>query len=109
VTPLSFIEGTEFPTGCFVHEDGRRAFEFDEDSTWRYYEGSLSLVAVYGKYATNGNLYTEMTHSSSGDRSIPVTYYWAYDGERLTFQLYGEDVLSHRRTCYDIQTFIKSE
>jgi hypothetical protein len=45
----------------------------------------------------------------SGERLIPVTYYWAYDGKSLTFQLRGEDLLTHRRTCYDGQTYTKSE
>jgi len=109
VTPLSFIEGTEFPTGRFVHEDANRAFEFDEDGTWRYFEGNMKVPAVSGKFETNGNLYTEMTHDYPGYPSIPATYFWAYDGENLTFQLYGEDVLSHRRSCYDGQTYIKSD
>lgn len=102
-------EGSEFPTGRFVDEGGNRAFEFDEDGNWHYFEGNMEVPAVSGKYAANGNLYTEMTHDYSGDRSIPVTYYWAYDGKSLTFQLHGEDLLSHRRTCYDGQTYFKSE
>jgi hypothetical protein len=109
VTPLSFIEGTEFPTGRFIDERGTRAFEFDEDGTWHYFEGNMERPAVSGYYATVGNLYTEMTHDYPGYPRIPATYYWAYDGERLTFQLYGEDVMSHRRGCYDGQTYIRSD
>jgi hypothetical protein len=111
VTPLSFIEGTEFPTGRFVNGRGTRAFEFGEDGTWHYFEGNMDKPAVSGYYATTGNLYTEMTHDYNypGYPSIPVTYYWAYDGQSLTFQLYGEDVMSHRRSCYDGQTYIKVE
>jgi hypothetical protein len=109
VTLLPFIEGTEFPTGRFVDERGSRAFEFDEDGTWRYYEGNMDRPAVSGHYATTGNLYTEMTHDYPGYPKIPVTYYWTYDGQSLTFQLYGEDVMSHRRSCYDGQTYIRSD
>jgi hypothetical protein len=92
-----------------VDESGNRAFEFDEDGTWHYFEYNMKVPAVSGKYATNGNLYTEMTQDYSGDSSIPVTYYWAYDGKSLTFQLQGEDLIWHRRTCYDGQTYFKSE
>jgi hypothetical protein len=109
LTPLPFVEGTQFPTGRFIDEQGSRAFEFDEDGNWHYFEGNMEVPDVSGKYATNGNLHTEMTHDYSGERSVPVTYYWAYDGKHLTFQLYGEDLLGHRRSCYDGQTYLKSE
>jgi hypothetical protein len=108
VTPLPFVEGTEFPTGRFIDEHGNRAFEFDEGGNWHYFEGNMEVPDVSGKYATNGNLYTEMTHDYP-ERSIPVTYYWAYDGKRLTFQLHGEDLIAHRRTCYNGQTYFKTE
>jgi hypothetical protein len=107
-TPLPFVEGTEFPTGRFIDEHGNRAFEFDEGGNWHYFEGNMEVPDVSGKYATNGNLYTEMTHDYP-ERSIPVTYYWAYDGKRLTFQLHGEDLIAHRRTCYNGQTYFKTE
>ena len=69
----------------------------------------MEVPLVSGKYVTNGNLYTEMTHDYPGLRQIPMTYYWAYDGRNLTFQLFGEDVHSHRRNCYDGQTYFKLE
>ena len=98
-----------FPTGRFVDEVGYRAFEFDEDGMWRYFEGNLEVPSVQGRYGTSGNYYTEMTHDAFGYQKIPVTYTWTYGGQKLTFQLYGEDVLSHRKTCYDGQTYVKSE
>ena len=98
----------KFPTGRFVDEAANRAFEFDEDGTWRYFEGNMSVPGVSGKYATNGNLYTEMTHDYP-DRKVPATYTWTYDGQKLTFHLWGEDVLPHRKGCYDGQTYIKVE
>ena len=55
-----------------------------------------------------GDLYTEMTHDYSGARQVPVTYHWRYDGHNLTFELKGEDVISHRQSVYGGQTYIKS-
>jgi hypothetical protein len=109
-TPPPVVEGTEFPTGRFVHENPHVwAFEFDEDGTWRGYEGGGDTPIISGKYATNGSIYTEMTHDYSGSPRIPATYFWEYDGTKLTFQLWGEDVNGHRRSVYDGQTYIKSE
>jgi hypothetical protein len=102
-------EQTEFPTGRFVDEDSNRAFDFNEDGTWHYFEYNMEVPSVSGKYATNGSLHTEMTHDYSASRSIPVTYCWAYDGSKLTFQLHGEDLIAHRKTCYDGQTYFKTE
>lgn len=101
---------TEFPTGRFVHEQfDSHVFEFDEDGTWRYFEGNLEAPSVQGKYGVNGNLYTEMTHDYAPSAKIPVTYTWIYEGQKLTFHLWGEDVHVHRKGCYDGQTYIKVE
>ena len=102
-------ERTEFPTGRFVDEGGNRAFEFDEDGNWHYFEYNMEVPAVSGKYATSGDFYTEMTHDYAGLIQIPVTYYWAYDGKKLTFELHGEDAIAHRRTCYYGQSYFKTE
>ncbi len=104
------VDKSNFPTGRFVREDNdKKVFEFDEDGTWRYYEYNLTAPLVSGKYGITGDLYTEMTHNYSPDRKIPATYTWTYDGQKLTFQLVGEDILSHRKTCYDGVTYIKDE
>ena len=101
---------TEFPTGRFVRE-GREdyVFEFDEDGTWRYYEGNPEKPDVQGKYSINGNLYTEETHNSASDPKVPATYTWTYDGQKLTFKLVGEDVIPHRKGVYNRSTWIKVE
>jgi len=91
---------TEFPTGRFVHEDANWAFEFDEDGTWRGFEGDVAVPVISGKYATNGNLYTEMTHDYPTSPKIPATYTWTYDGQKLTFHLWGEDVNAHRKSVF---------
>ncbi len=101
---------SKFPTGRFVHEQfDWYVFEFDEDGTYRFFWESSGVSSYSGKYAINGNLYTEMTHDSPEAPKIPVTYFWTFDGKNLTFELWGEDVNSARKRDYDHQTFIKSE
>jgi hypothetical protein len=110
VTPAGPTGSIEFPTGRFVHENPNVwAFEFDEDGTWRGFEGDVDKPIISGKYATNGNLYTEMTHDYPGSPKIPATYTWTYDGQKLTFHLWGEDVNGHRKSVYDGQTYTKVE
>lgn len=105
---ISCGETTEFPTGRFVHEhNDSYVFEFDEDGTYRYSEGDLPEDSVQGKFGITCNLYTEMTHNSPGDRNVPVTYTWTYDGQKLTFHLWGEDLIPHRKGVYDGQSYIK--
>jgi hypothetical protein len=100
---------TKFPTGRFVHELAIWALEFDEDGTWRGFDGDVSVSIISGKYATNGNLWTEMTHDYPTSPKVPATYTWTYDGQRLTFQLWGEDVNPHRKSLLDGQTYLKAE
>ena len=101
---------SEFPTGRFVHENPNIwAFEFDEDGTWRGYQGDVATPGISGKYGITGNLYTEMTHDYPGSPMIPATYFWTYNGKKLTFELWGEDVNSHRKSVYDGQTYIRVE
>jgi len=100
-------DGSEFPTGRFIHEeDSSRAFEFDEDGAWRYYEGDLQSPQFSGKYTINGMLYTEMTNDYPTTPKVPVTYYWTFDGKHLSFNLWGEDANSQRKGIYDDQTYI---
>jgi hypothetical protein len=103
-------EITDFPTGRFVNEvRDNRVFEFFDDGTWSYYEGNLETPAVSGTYEISGNQYTELTHDYAGLPQIPATYFWEFDGSKLTFHLSGEDTLTHRRSCYDGQTYILIE
>jgi hypothetical protein len=97
----------EFPTGRFVQEPyAFWAFEFDEDGTWRGYEGDFPQPSISGKYGVTGNLYTEMTHDYLSSPKIPATYFWEFDGKKLIFKLWGEDVNAHRKSVYDGQTYI---
>ncbi len=105
---ISSTGGTSgFPIGRFVDEYNYWSFEFDEDGTWHGFEGDTLVIS--GKYAINGNLYTEMTHDYPGSSKIPATYTWTYDGKNLTFQLWGEDANSHRKSVYDGPTYTRSE
>jgi hypothetical protein len=104
------VGGIEFPIGKFVLDGSRfYAIEFDEDGTWRDYETNVDVPSGSGKYATNGNLYNEMTHSYADSPQVPVTYYWTYDGKNLTFELWGEDVNPDRKALFDGRTYIKAE
>lgn len=105
VESLPEVDEIEFPTGRFISDDGTRGLEFDEDGKWRYFEGDLSVPSGSGLYVTNGNLYTEMTHDYPDDPDVPVTYEWTFDGKNLTFDLWGEDVIDHRRDRYDGRTY----
>ncbi len=105
----SEVKEIEFPTGRFADQSGLRSFEFHADGTWSFFENNMEVPAVSGRYVSNGDLYTEMTHDNPDYPQVPVTYYWTYDGEALTFQLWGEDVYDHRRSMYDGQTYTKSE
>ena len=92
IVPLPAIE-TDFPTGYFVTEDASEySYRFDDQGGYR------SLVA--GRYAVNGDLFTEMTHSSNSAEKVPATYHWDWDGERLTFSPWGEDTNVARRTVH---------
>ena len=104
-------KANQFPTGRFINNDMiyTRMFEFNPDGTWHYYEGNLEKPAVSGRYGISGNYYTEMTHDYPGVNQIPATYTWTFDGKELTFHLWGEDVESHRQSCYDGQTYILEE
>lgn len=103
------IDEVEFPTGRFVNEDGIRTFEFDEDGTWRFFDEDPEHPTRSGKYVSNGDLYTEMTHDDQDDLQIPATYIWTYDGQKLTFDLWGEEVNEERESIYNQQTYIRVE
>jgi hypothetical protein len=98
--PLPATE-TDFPTGFFVREDGSVGnYRFNERGSYS------SLVA--GKYAVNGDLFTEMTHSSHISEKVPATYHWNWDGERLTFTLWGEDRNAERKAVHG-KVYVRGE
>ena len=95
ITPLPFIEGTEFPTGIFEQVGGHWFVEFREDGTgfWHSTRKAGDANIIYG---VNGNLYSEMQLSYPTGRQVPATYFWTYDGNLLTFQLWGKDLRPER-------------
>jgi len=105
--PISITDTVEFPTGRFVHENGLWAFDFNEDGTWHFFEGNLEEPLRSGKYVAIREYYSEMTHDDPDLSQVPVTYIWTYDGQKLTFELLGEDVIEHRMGIYDDQTYTR--
>ncbi len=98
----------EFPTGTFEATSGSSGVEFNEDGTCRHYalSGGWSVPCTY---AINNDLFTEMTFEAPTGVQAPATYYWAFDGEFLTFELWGEDVRPFRQQVYADQVFAKAE
>ncbi len=106
--PVSTTDTVEFPTGRFINEDGLWAFNFNADGTWRFFEENLEEPVRSGKYVTSArNFYMEMTHDDPDLPQVPVTYIWTYDGQKLTFELWKEDVIEHRKDTYDGQTYTR--
>ncbi|HSR19393.1 MAG TPA: hypothetical protein VLL49_00630 [Anaerolineales bacterium] len=105
--PLPGPDTMAFPTGRFASEDALRAFEFSDDGTWRFFQQDLERPARSGRYVTNGDLYTEMTHDDPELRRVPATYTWTYEGNRLTFVLWGEDAIEQREAIYNNQTYTR--
>jgi hypothetical protein len=101
-------EESGFPTGTFVSASGIVAVEFHEDGTCRWYSDAEGWE-VPCKYAVNGDLFTEMTFEWPAGRQVPATYYWTYDGENLTFELWGEDMRPVRQSVYEGETYAKAE
>ena len=89
-----------FPTGAFEATDGHHeSVEFHADGSCRW--SSLKQEWSFPcAYTVNGDLYTEMSYESSMAYKYPATYYWDYDGEELTFELWGEDSNSSRYGSY---------
>jgi len=95
------VAENEFPTGTFVadfaHAD--RYLEFTTDGTCRW----VALDGFWERpctYATNGDLFTEMTFEWPDGPQVPATYYWDWDGERLSFELWGDDLQPSRYGAY---------
>jgi len=86
-----------FPTGTFVaNEDPDLSVEFREDGTYRWLF-HRTRDEIVGRYATNDDLYTQMTREVwDPTPNTPATYYWDWDGETLTFELWGDDTYPAR-------------
>ena len=97
--PLPATE-TDFPTGNFVAaDDSDRRWSILDNGRW-YNPGSAS-------YVVNGNLVTELAFTASNVELIPATYFWRWDGQRLSFRLWGEDALRWRTAQFLEHTYVR--
>jgi len=89
-----------FPTGYFVSVEtgpvGMVMLEFHEDGTAITHRLGSEDSATPFTYAVDGDVYTHIA-SEYGDQP---TYRWDYDGERLAFELIGEESCSVRKARY---------
>jgi len=100
-------EPMAFPTGTLVAvENNYLLLEFHEDGTGFGQDVNIGGTVSF-TYATNGDLYTEMTNNAG--RQVPATYYWDFDGEHLTMELWGEDLIEHRNFMYADNTWMPVE
>lgn len=109
-TPLPSPISSDFPTGIFYHKHASSGlycvFTFSEDGTFSYYWMIPSLDLnnrmpnETGTYSVDGSLYT-VTSTDFTRCPPPATYTWTYDGENLTFQVFGEDTCSDRQQTYE--------
>ena len=101
-------EALVFPTGTFVSvENPSLGLEFNEDGTGLVF--AVESWEVVTRYGVSGDLWTEMTSEYPGSEfdgsQTPATYYWDFDGEHLTFELWGEDLRPHRISVYQDNTW----
>jgi len=90
--PLAAMD-TDFPIGVFV-----TATRTDPPYLAFRENGTYTGHGWVGKYVVNGDLFTEMTHNSDVAAKVPATYHWRWDGERLSFNVWGEDPNPWRRS-----------
>ncbi len=93
VRPLPPTE-TGFPKGRFVSTDDDTVSLVILDNGHR--DGSDGG----DRFIVNGNRYTS-TNVGADLRIAPATYYWEWDGDRLTFRPWGEDDDSFRTALLD--------
>jgi hypothetical protein len=100
---------TGFPTGTFVSlENPEKVLEFNADGTARSFMPGRSEARF--TYGVTEDLYAEMTFSMLGsDPKAPATYHWDWDGELLSFKLWGEDHLWNRHFTYAENTWAPVE
>jgi hypothetical protein len=114
-TPLPPPISADFPTGIFFHQHTGGpycVFQFNEDGAFAYYWmiPSLDLSGrkphETGTYRISNNLYT-VTSTDLTWCPAPATYTWTYDGQTLTFQVFGEDACTDRQKTYESPLFYK--
>lgn len=93
-------EPVEFPYGKYRSSAGTRHLEFLSDGTWTFalVEGQPLLT---GEIAVEGREITFGKETAMGGQNVPLceeqaTYRWDFDGEKLTFEVVGDDPCSNR-------------
>ncbi len=114
VTEESSSSMDAFPTGYFVSVDtGRVTLEFQGDGTGMTHSAALNSTTpstMPFTYAVDGNVYTAVKGGSAvlrveSKKVGSATYRWDYDGERLAFELIGEDTEDRRKSLLANNTF----
>jgi hypothetical protein len=101
---------TSFPTGYFVSvETGRVMLEFHGDGFGMAHSLGQGSTAPFS-YAVDGDVYTAVKGGSAvkvveSEQVSSATYRWDHDGERLAFELIGEDIDSRRKSLLSEYTF----
>lgn len=81
----------DFPTGWFRSADHPDAkIKFREDGIWSVVGWIGDESEGGGTYTVNGDLFTTATPGGWLDY-YPATFYWDWDGEQLSFRVWGEE------------------
>ena len=97
--PATVSDGSDFPLGTFVSEEDGRTLEFRAD-------GTCLRAGVACTYGFEGTLFSEVSFEDATGRQMPATYYWDFDGQRLTFRPWGSDLRPERRETYTGHTYL---
>jgi hypothetical protein len=92
----------DFPTGVYDIGEGDTV-EFRPDGTCEFSGVGWSMDCTY---SVNGDLYTETTFDWPGGVQVPATYFWDFEGDELTFELWGDDPRLERQAAYSGRTFV---
>jgi hypothetical protein len=97
-TPATVPEASAFPTGTFVSEKDGLTLEFLPD-------GTCVRAGVPCTFGVIGRYFSEMAFEEPSGPQVPATYGWAFDGDRLTFELWGVDKRPDRHDVYANHVF----
>ena len=114
---VSELPTPSFPTGTFVSvETGRVMLEFRGDGTGRTHSAGLDSITPI-TYTVDGDVYTALqgpwetvlgvalVEEDPASDWATATYRWDHDGERLAFELLGEDRADLRKSLLGNYTF----
>ena len=96
--PATVTGFPDFPTGTFVSEEDDLRLEFRPDGTC-VRSGVPCTFGVIGPYVS------EMAFEEPSGPQVPATYRWDFDGEHLTFELWGVDKRPDRHDVYANHVF----